>query len=74
MWKVQTKNLSEGVINVTATFTNLTTNFTWDSIIKTGEEVDFVNKAKGELLKHNELHKDDITTESSIALLLNEIK
>lgn len=70
-WTVTISNLEHGVASLSANFSDETTNFSWSSIIKVGQEQEFADRAKVELAKYLELHKDDGVLKSDLEILLN---
>lgn len=72
MWTIQISNNEGGVANVTATFTDQDTNFSWNSTIKVGDTDNFVQRAKDGLAKYQELHKDDNSLKTTLENQLNK--
>ena len=72
MWTITISSLIDNIANITANFTDETTNFSWSSIIKVGSEQEFANKAREELVKYIALHKEDGALKSDLEILLNK--
>lgn len=74
MWKV---NLTQqnGIANVTATFDDTSTGgktvFSWNETMKVGDTDAFVQRAKDQLVKYKEIHKDDATLTITLEQALN---
>ena len=68
MWTVTINNVENGVADVNATDDS---GFSFGSRIKVGEIDSFVDRAKAELVKYQESHKDDLTLKQEIETLLN---
>lgn len=68
MWTVTINNVENGVADVNATDDS---GFSFGSRIKIGDFDSFADRAKSELQKYQELHKDDLNLKSQIETLLN---
>lgn len=68
MWTVETTSVSEGVVNAVATHES---GFSWSATIKVTDTQAFVDRAKDELQKYQNLHQNDESVGTTLENLLN---
>ncbi len=70
-WTATVRTASDGVLDVSATFADERTSFSWTSTIKEGSEAEFAACANKELEAFQAKHKDDDAKAAEITTLLN---